>query len=93
MSESSFYDWLRLFDVEDENSKKECPNCGHAAIHFQYVGDLRVRIGFLDIWCDSCIHGVHISRIRAPEHVSMISFEDGAEYKRTVPNFIRIEPS
>lgn len=59
-------------------------------IDFQYVGDCETRIGYLDIWCNSCMNGIHISKVRAPELVDLMAFED-AKVKRRIPAFKQVE--
>lgn len=53
----------------------ECPRCGRMTIRYQYVGDIESRIGFLMVWCDSCFHGTHLSRVKAPATVHMIPMD------------------
>jgi hypothetical protein len=91
MAKTQHSKWLRLVGKDENKYELNCPNCGHSNIHFQYVGDTRSRIGFLDIWCDYCIHGIHISRTKIPERVDMISFEEEDEYNKRVTKFIIVE--
>ncbi|NQF15107.1 hypothetical protein HPY31_14410 [Brevibacillus sp. HB1.3] len=96
MSNSQFKDWIKLTtiiaEIDQEVPEMECPNCHQLKIDYQYVGDLKSRAGFLDIWCNSCLHGIHLSRTKAPENVSLLSFDAAEEYKKKVPNFTPIEP-
>ena len=70
-----------------------CPKCGNNEIDFQYVGDKATRVGYLDIWCKSCLHGIHISRTRIPANATMISFDEPKEeFIRRIPNFVQITP-
>lgn len=97
MINSHFKDWIKLTTIITNNNTKrheiECPNCQKRGIDYQYVGDMKSRVGFLDIWCDVCLHGIHLSRTKAPEHVCMIPFDAAKEYKERVPRFTHIEPS
>lgn len=96
MTNSNFKDWIKINSIIVENhqhiSEVKCPNCQQFGIDYQYVGDKNSRGGFLDIWCNSCLHGIHISRTKVPEHLSMISFEEVDAYKSRVPRFTTIEP-
>ncbi|MDP9700367.1 hypothetical protein J2T16_003272 [Paenibacillus intestini] len=96
MTDSKFKDWIRvnteIIDNYNNISNIKCPNCKMAEINYQYVGDTSSRVGFLDLWCNACLQGIHISRTKVPEHISMISFDDVNEYKRVVPKFTVIEP-
>ena len=96
MISSGFKEWLRLTTMITTDSRENhnliCPKCQKNMIDYQYVGDLRSREGFLDLWCNSCLHGIHLSRTKAPANVSMLSFDDVDEYKKKVPIFTQIEP-
>ncbi|MFB5678419.1 hypothetical protein ACE3NQ_23475 [Paenibacillus terreus] len=95
MSESQFKDWIKLSaviaDVQD-TTNIECPNCHQFDVDYQYVGDIQSRTGFLDIWCNACLHGIHLSRTKAPEKASIIPFDAVEEYTKKVPKFTPIEP-
>ncbi|MED1721339.1 hypothetical protein [Brevibacillus parabrevis] len=96
MIKSQFKDWIKLTTIIAENHQEvpdiECPNCHRFGINYQYVGDIKSRAGFLDIWCNSCLNGIHLSRTKAPETVSMLPFDAVEEYKKKVPRFTPIEP-
>jgi len=83
--------WLKLAgtiaDTLPTVPSLECPKCGLPKIDFQYVGDKITRIGFLCIWCPSCLHGIHISRIRIPQQAELISLDSREEIKKRIPNF------
>jgi len=91
---SNFSAWLKLSaDISghaQSNSLFPCPECQKETIDFQYVGDFETRIGYLDIWCNSCTNGIHISRARAPEYADLITFED-EKVKRRIPAFKQVE--
>lgn len=96
MTNSKFKDWIKvnteIIESHPNISTIKCPNCQETKVNYQYVGDTRSRVGFLDIWCNSCLQGVHISRTKVPERLSMISFEEVDEYKRRVPKYTAVEP-
>lgn len=50
-----FQKWLNLAKYITEFLPKvpvlDCPKCNNKSIDFQYVGDMKTRIGYLDIWC------------------------------------------
>jgi len=65
-----------------------CPHCGKAEVDFQYVGDLKDRIGSLDVWCNACLKGVHISRAAAPAFAEMLPFNTPAqELNERIPKY------
>jgi hypothetical protein len=84
--------WLELLkEIADTsiagNRNLVCPKCRNNSIDYQYVGDQITRIGFLDIWCNSCHTGLHMSRVKAPENANMISFGSTEEIAKRIPNF------
>jgi|GEM_PF-802726 len=93
---SGFNQWLQLaVQLQRENRDAtglSCPNCKTSkVIAFQYVGDPEKRIGYLDLWCTHCLHGIHMSRVLIPEGSEMLPF--GSELiESRIPNFIRAEP-
>lgn len=70
-----------------------CPSCHTSGVDFQFVGDLQKKIGYLAIWCPSCLHGIHISRARIPDEAQALSFSvSSEEISGRIPNFTRVEP-
>lgn len=93
-----FRDWLGMYKNIRESTvtKSECicPECGAKTIDLQFVGDLKERIGYLDMWCTTCNRGIHMSRVQIPEGESMISFDDRVEVvSGRIPNFEQVVPS
>ncbi|WP_105616651.1 hypothetical protein [Vallitalea okinawensis] len=87
-----FKKWLELASLIQENQTKICPVCGENDIDFQYIGDLVTKVGYLDIWCNKCLHGIHISRVKAPEGVNIISFDAHGDIIKRIPDFKQITP-
>ena len=92
-----FRDWLLLYakicSSELPKAECRCPECGARTVDLQYVGDLNSRIGFLSMWCNTCLHGIHGSRVRVPENETMLSFEDPDEtITSRIPNFKQVHP-
>lgn len=83
--------WLKLAakiaDTLPTVPALECPSCGLPKIDFQYVGDTTTKIGFLCIWCASCLHGKHISRVKIPPQAEFLSKDSLEEIKNRIPNF------
>lgn len=67
-----FKNWLDLGWKLGGSEKLSCPSCGNLAVDFQYVGDTATRIGYLDIWCEECRQGIHISRVQIPGEATML---------------------
>ncbi|PKM80296.1 MAG: hypothetical protein CVU89_14490 [Firmicutes bacterium HGW-Firmicutes-14] len=82
--------WFKLAGVIADNlptASQECPECGQAQIDFQYVGERNTMRGFLCIWCVSCLHGIHISGVRIPEHADCLQKNQVETVKKRIPNF------
>lgn len=97
MSKGLFNDWLNLVkDIFNELPKKPaliCPKCGYASVDYQYVGDLETKIGYLDVWCNDCLNGIHISRTKIPETANALSFDSSPEeIRKRIPSFVQIFP-
>jgi hypothetical protein len=92
-----FQDWLMLYaeicSGEQPKSACRCPECGARTVDLEYVGDLSSRIGFLSMWCNTCLHGIHGSRVRVPEKEAMLSFGLPIEtIAARIPKFKEIYP-
>lgn len=89
-----FKDWLMLLKKLSENHYSTedfiCPECGQKSVEYTYVGDLTTRIGYLPIWCKHCNKGIQISRVKIPEEVNMIDFNDLDSIKRKISNFKQV---
>ena len=76
-------EWCNIFkQISDDYSKYNeitCPICGEKRIKYMFVGDPKNRVGYLQIWCDKCLKGIHISRSIAPLDANFISMEENAE--------------
>lgn len=96
MINPQFKEWIKLTAiVTNENVKTteiRCPECKRLGVDYQYVGDIRLREGFLDIWCNFCLYSIHLSRTKVPEQVNMLPFDAVEEYKKKVPKFTKIDP-
>lgn len=92
-----FQDWLNIYkaihDAPTQEQKLACPECGSESIDFQYVGDEKRRIGYLDMWCTTCNKGVHMSRVSIPAEANVISFEAPEEQViGRIPSFTQVVP-
>jgi len=90
--QGSLKEWLIEGGLEIDGKKGKCPACKTSTIRFQYVGDLSTRIGYLDIWCDSCLNGVHVSRAKVPENIEMLPFDTPSNVlKQKIPEIKYIQ--
>ena len=93
----NFRSWLDLFvrlqDQLPDTSGLVCPHCGAESVDYQYVGDMKSRVGYLRIWCEKCLTGIHLSRVEAPQPVELLSFDCPSEVISTrIPQFREISP-
>ena len=85
--------WIDLVkQITDEKRESKnglvCPKCGNDSIDYQYVGDTATRIGVLAIWCNACLHGIHITRAKAPTNASILPFNTSKEMlAKRIPKF------
>lgn len=81
--------WLHLIsDFTGTAVFKPCPNCGEANIAFQFVGDEVSKAGHLYIWCSSCLHGIHVSRVKIPVGVPALPYDiPDEELRKVVPKY------
>lgn len=90
---AKFADWIKLSSMISSapplNPTFNCPECHRNEIDFQYVGDSVTKIGFLDVWCKSCMKGIHISRVVIPKSANMLTFGE-AGTKSRIPDFKQI---
>jgi hypothetical protein len=89
--------WLKVFvaitDVIPGIPLVKCPNCGEVDIDFQYVGFEESRLGYMQIWCRSCCHGIYLSRVKAPEAASLILIDSPPEVIASrIPKIHEIQP-
>ena len=83
----SYMQWLHALDKSfDKNKFKACPKCGESKLDCLLIGDEDTRVGYGFLWCDSCHHGVHLSRIEIPESVDMLPIDCGDdEIRKRMP--------
>jgi hypothetical protein len=66
--------WMQVVDRlirQDASGAGACPNCGAHTVVWRFVaGD--DRLGWGAVWCETCGHGVHLSRVKFPEVVSVL---------------------
>ncbi|WP_139116997.1 hypothetical protein [Candidatus Thiodiazotropha endoloripes] len=75
-------------DIANRSEECKCPECGHKGLEFQYVGDKERNLGHVYIWCNSCKHGIHISRTRIPDGVDLLPMNVSAEeIEKRVPKY------
>lgn len=90
MSKNDRAHWLTtLTEVLDGSTSAQCPNCGQSRMGLRYIGDPETRIGYSMFWCANCLHGIRVSRAKAPKSVDFRSFDD-SDALVGVPDFVAI---
>ncbi|MFF3933594.1 hypothetical protein [Streptomyces hirsutus] len=86
--------WLKVLTVIAEGGgealRTPCPDCGQFQLELRYIVDAESRIGHALFWCNECLHGVTVSRVRAPKGIPTYTFGEPAAMEG-VPNLIRHE--
>jgi hypothetical protein len=84
--------WLkalaRVAEGHGEAADSPCPVCGRDCLEVRYVVDDSSRVGYALFWCGACLHGISVSRVRAPEGVVTWPIGDPASVAG-VPDFTR----
>ena len=80
MSRNQIMTWIKASsNIKDDPRNCICPQCSHSGLRIQYIGDLDTRVGYALVWCDNCLHGIHISRTLIPADVHALPFSVSAE--------------
>lgn len=86
--------WLQALgqvaDRQGEMDLVSCPDCSRDRLEVRYVVKPETRIGYVLLWCGACLHGISVSRVRAPEGAPAWSIDDPASVDG-VPDFTRHE--
>lgn len=92
MSHKQYMKWIKAsFKIKEDPDNCICPQCSNIGLRIQYIGDLDKRTGYALVWCDNCLHGIHISRTFIPADVHALPFSVSTEeIARYVPAFRRL---
>lgn len=86
--------WLRalgeFIDHKAGRGVYACVDCGQQGLNVRYVVKAESRVGYALFWCNACLHGISISRVRAPEGCPVWSIDDDQSLAG-VPEFLRHE--
>jgi hypothetical protein len=84
--------WLavlaRVVDGRQSTGTGLCPNCDRDQLEIRYIVDEETRVGYLLFWCNACLHGITVSRVRAPKGMPTRVIGD-PEAIVDVPDFTR----
>ncbi|MGN9810221.1 hypothetical protein ACTMSW_12795 [Micromonospora sp. BQ11] len=89
---ATFEQWLDAYDVayraQPGATDLPCPNCEHRTLRLVFTGPPESTYGYASFWCDTCLEGIHISRVPIPEGVVARSSDDPAEKRSCgIPNY------
>lgn len=87
-------DWIKIAQYIIENQiKEETINFDDISYGYKIFGDLEKQIGFMIIWEVVSHKAVHISRMKLPEGLEVISMRDDSIYYHDhVPQNLKFEP-
>lgn len=70
--------WIVLIPsiTAPEGELVPCPHCGKAQLDYRYIIDPKTRLGYFLLWCNACLHGISVSRVKAPADVKARSMDD-----------------
>lgn len=86
--------WLcvlgQVADHQGTASLGPCLDCAQDRLEIRYIVKPDSRVGYVLLWCGACLHGISVSRVRAPEGVPTWSIDDPVSIDG-VPDFFRHE--
>jgi hypothetical protein len=95
VTETQFHKWSRLTAriIQGETSTEEeiCPNCGARTVRCVALGNESTRMGYALCWCDTCLNGISISRIKVHEDFPLHPFSVDPDLLN-VPRFKEVSP-
>jgi hypothetical protein len=88
-----FMSWINAIgDIRTNTPNAKCPSCSNIGLSYQFIGDRKTKIGYVFVWCENCMKGIHISRTEIPEGVKVLPFDvSKEELRQFVPEFEIIE--
>jgi len=81
-------EWVRAYARIVDGTPASCPNCRGSTVRLLLVARKDTRMGYGFIWCETCLEGMHISRLGVPEGFEFIPFER-ADVEVRLPEGIR----
>ncbi|MFE9251822.1 hypothetical protein [Streptomyces sp. NPDC007088] len=92
---SAFSRWSvlagRIVSAGIRPEEASCPRCGSRTVQCVVAGDTVTRVGYARCWCATCLHGIHVSRVRAAEGCPLHSWADPDAVPDT-PLFHEVHP-
>jgi hypothetical protein len=88
----TYDEWLdaysEAYDLVPGTPTGACPHCGQRQLRLVFTGDPDRIVGYAHFWCDSCLHGIGVSRTTIPDGAILqdIRLPRGDREPR-IPNF------
>lgn len=73
--------------TEPSAAHLSCPDCHNDSLNIRYVVGPSTRVGYVLFWCSSCLHGITVSRARAPEGVEVWPLDGPTSAEGTLISF------
>jgi len=87
-----FQKWLKIIKDFKNISDMECPHCNKKSLDYLYIGDEETKIGYLQAWCNNCLNGIHISRVKIPDGAKMLPFDTKENLNEIIPTYQKVTP-
>jgi len=91
-----FNHWIKVAATiakeSQEISNISCPHCKDKNLDYLYIGDEKTHIGYVQIWCNTCLTGINISRVKIPKEAKTISFDSGVDLEELIPKYNQVSP-
>lgn len=90
--------WIHAFaEMQDklivgaEEKMIFCPSCGLHNLQLSYVAQPATRVGYACLWCNTCLQGIWLSRVKVPLGVEFTSLDEAPEeIAKLIPKFTLI---
>ena len=83
---------IKILDESFVDGEVTCPECGKNHIDYRFVANLKKNTGYLSIWCNSCLNGIQVSRVKVPDISRKVDMYDDESLKKEIPNFKLVHP-
>ena len=61
----SYLEWVKSIPASDKDLVDcQCPSCEGRGLSYQYFGLAENEFGWKIVWCDKCLTGIRISRVK-----------------------------
>ncbi|WP_245674286.1 hypothetical protein [Actinoplanes rectilineatus] len=80
--------WDAVYDLPPGPYPAACPRCGERCLRLVFTALPGWESGYAHLWCDSCLHGIVISRASVPDDAVVQDMSQPPEEREPrIPNF------